>query len=312
MPTLDPVSDGVAPSLPFVPPGATLTASGRQALSLVAQDLRARGITDLLAPAYYCATMIEPFQLEGLHVELIPVAADLLLDPHALADALASRRRCGILHSETAGHLAGPALAHIFTRAKSAGHLLIADETHSFLDKPLGSPGGTAAAPPAGAPPAGAPPADYRVASLRKWLPLPDGAWVTGVPPRPLPRHEIDDAVTSASLRALAAGAGDGAGLKRRSGFGSVGGAQSGGEERRRIEAAGEDAGEDVGELWRRAEDLVDRAIQPAAMSPQARAILAALDAEAFLRRHRAAGSPIPFHWPRPRNLPAHILWPVR
>ncbi|NCD18909.1 MAG: hypothetical protein EOL89_02830 [Actinobacteria bacterium] len=277
----------VAASLPFVPPGAMLTASGRQALSLVAQDLRARGITDLLAPAFHCVTMIEPFQLEGLHVELIAVAADLLLDPHALAAALPTQRPAAILHSETAGHLAGPALADTFTHARTAGHLLILDETHSFLDKPLG--GGRTRSTPA---------ADYRVASLRKWLPLPDGAWVTGVPPRPLPRHQIDDAVTSAGLVALAAEAGEGEAW-----FGSVDEAGSGREEWLRSEAAGEDAGE----LWRRTEDLVDRAIQPAAMSPQARALLSALDAEAFLRRHRAPGSPVPFHWPRPQNLPAHI-----
>ena len=269
-----------AASLPFVPPGAMLTASGRQALSLVAQHLRTRGITELLAPAYHCTTMIEPFQLEGLHVELIPVAADLLLDPHALSAALEGRGRCGILHSETAGHVAGPALAAVLAAAREGGHAVVVDETHSFLDKALGGAGRTA----------GALTADLRVASLRKWLPLPDGAWVTGVPPRPLARHAIDDAVTSAGLLALAAGAVEG--LQGQCGPGAV----------------GEDA--DAGELWRRAEDLVDRAIQPAAMSPRARALLAALDVQAFLRRHRAAGSPIPFHWPRPRNLPAHIRWP--
>lgn len=269
-----------AASLPFVPPGAMLTASGRQALSLVAQHLRTRGITELLAPAYHCTTMIEPFQLEGLHVELIPVAADLLLDPHALSAALEGRGRCGILHSETAGHVAGPALAAVLAAARESGHAVVVDETHSLLDKPLGGAGRTA----------GALTADHRVASLRKWLPLPDGAWVLGVPPRPLARHAIDDAVTSAGLLALAAGTVEG--LQEQSGPGAV----------------GEDA--DAGELWRRAEDLVDRAIQPAAMSPQAQALLAALDVEGFLRRHRAAGSPIPFHWPRPRNLPAHIRWP--
>ena len=277
-----------AASLPFVPPGAMLTASGRQALSLVAQHLRTRGITELLAPSYHCTTMIEPFQLEGLHVELIPVAADLLLDPHALAAVLPTHRPAAILHSETAGHLAGPALADTLTHARTAGHLLIVDETHSLLDKPLG-----------GAQTGGAPANDYRVASLRKWLPLPDGAWVTGVPPRALPRREIDDAVTSAGLLALAAeAAGEGLDEQCRR--------EAAGEEldkRRRREAAGEVAGE----LWRRAEDLVDRAIQPAAMSTQARAILAALDDEAFLRGHRAAGSPIPFHWDRPANVPSRF-----
>ncbi len=230
----------------------------------MAQELRARGVTELLAPAFHCVTMIEPFQLEGDHAEFVPVAEDLLLDPAALASALASavptHRPAAILHSETAGHRAGPALAAVLAAAREGGHAVVVDETHSFLDRPADAPRT----------------ADFHIASLRKWLPLPDGAWVTGVPRRPLARHEIDDGVTSWGLAALAA----------------------------------EAAGQDAGELWRRAEDLVDRALQPAAMSPQACNILANLDAEDFLRRHRAAGSPIRFHWSRPRSFPAHIPWP--
>jgi len=47
------VSPNVAPP-PFVPPGATLTAFGRQALSLVARELRARGVRLLLGPDHHC------------------------------------------------------------------------------------------------------------------------------------------------------------------------------------------------------------------------------------------------------------------
>src|SRR5659263_651722 len=119
------VSPNVAPP-PFVPPGATLTAFGRQALSLVARELRARGVRLLLGPDHHCPTMFLPFQLEGIAVRTVPTGADTLMLGRALREALAGRPDAAVLHCETFGT-----------------------------------------------------PAD--VASLRKLLPVPDGAWVTGL-----------------------------------------------------------------------------------------------------------------------------------
>ena len=86
------MSPNVAPP-PFVPPGATLTAFGRQALSLVARELRARGVRLLLGPDHHCPTMFLPFQLEGIAVRTVPTGADTLMLGRALREALAGRPR---------------------------------------------------------------------------------------------------------------------------------------------------------------------------------------------------------------------------
>ncbi|MDA8437627.1 MAG: hypothetical protein M0Z51_02055, partial [Propionibacterium sp.] len=75
--------------LPLVPDGALLVANGKQALSLVAQDLRDRGVRTVLAPDFYCLTMIQPFQLEGITVRHVATDARGLVDPDALAAELA-------------------------------------------------------------------------------------------------------------------------------------------------------------------------------------------------------------------------------
>lgn len=304
------IDDGGA-RLPFVPPGATLTASGRQALSLVAQELRLRGITTLLAPAFHCPTMLEPFQLEGMHVELVTVGPDLLLDAAALASALPVAPAAAVLHCETLGNRARSELAAALGTARAAGHAVVVDQTHSFLDAASGAP--WCPGPPARSEVRG----DFHVASLRKWLPLPDGAWVTGVTPTALPRRPVDQAVTAAGLAALDAAAGAAADTARR-----------------------------FAEL----EELVDGATAPAAMSPQSLALLAELDgaelvrsraaaaaalrtrlrtagvellnesacfvavrlpeAERAARRMAESGVPQPLHWARPRHLAAGHPWP--
>ena len=74
----------------MVPDGALLVANGKQALSLVAQDLRDRGVRTLLAPNFYCLTMIQPFQLEGIKVRHVATDARALLDSEALVEELAT------------------------------------------------------------------------------------------------------------------------------------------------------------------------------------------------------------------------------
>ncbi|WP_170297216.1 DegT/DnrJ/EryC1/StrS family aminotransferase [Georgenia thermotolerans] len=225
----------------FVPDGATLVASGRQALSLVAQDLRARGVTTVLVPDHHCTTMVLPFQLEGLHVTTVATDERCLLDPGALAAALTDR--AAVLHCETFGNLAGPALARVLARARRGGVPVVVDETHSVLG-PDHADG------------------DYRVASLRKLLPVPDGAWVTGLaaPPGLTPRA-VDREITRLRIDAAA---------------------------RRRAPLHGREGAAEVQALFGRAEELMGQALAPSPMSPQAREVLTNLDGDALLARRRA------------------------
>ncbi len=164
--------------LPFVPNGALLVANGKQALSLVAQDLRDRGVRALLAPDFYCLTMIQPFQLEGIRIRHVATDARALLDSEALAEELAAGHHLAVLHCEVFGGLAGARLRDVLDAARAEDVPVVVDVTHSLFATSHG-------------------PADYLVASLRKLLPLPDGAFVTGLPGRPaMVRHRLDAAAT--------------------------------------------------------------------------------------------------------------------
>ncbi|GAA1640027.1 hypothetical protein GCM10009790_22190 [Georgenia ruanii] len=224
-----------------MPDGATLVASGRQALSLVAQDLRARGVRTVLVPAHHCTTMVLPFQLEGLHVETVATDPRCLLDADALAAALTDR--AAVLHCETFGNLAGAALAGVLERARRHGVPVVVDETHSVL-----GPEHTAG--------------DYRVASLRKLLPVPDGAWVTGLAgPAALTPHAVDREITRLRLDAAA---------------------------HKRAQLHGAALGAEVEAEFDYAEDLMDEALEPSPMSRRARRLLHNLDGGALLTRLRA------------------------
>ena len=157
-------------------------ANGKQALSLVAQDLRARGVRTLLAPDHYCLAMIQPFQLEGMRVRHVATDARALMDAVALRDALAAGADQAVLHCEVYGaHADGP-LREVLVDTRVSGVRVVVDATHSVFDEAHD-------------------PADYVVASLRKPLPVPDGAFVTSIAsPVPFGRREMDELATQLGL----------------------------------------------------------------------------------------------------------------
>jgi hypothetical protein len=237
-----------APDLPEDWEGAAAVALGRHALALVAQDLRARGITRIAVPDYHCVTMTLPFQLEGLHIAHVAVGEDLMADPAALERAIlgdgqtgrgrpACRDRSGgaapaswaILHCELFGAPPSPELSRALGGLREAGAILVLDDTHRWPLPALVD-------------------ADYLAVSARKLTGLSDGALARGGAigepggPRPLPRGGIDRAATAAWL------AGD----------------------------------------RDRAEDLMDLQLSPAAMSSQARAALSGLDLSALTAARRS------------------------
>ncbi|WIY83690.1 hypothetical protein [Propionimicrobium sp. PCR01-08-3] len=164
-----------------LPNDAVVTAFGRQALSLIAQELRARTITSLLAPDYYCPTMVLPFTLEGISVRFVETDTHCLMVPAALRSALARSPRSAVLHCETFGNQASAALADVLQSGREAGSTLIIDRTHSW-PHPLSTK------------------ADYVTASLRKLLPVTDGAFVTG-----LGQATLVPSSSSETTRAIAA-----------------------------------------------------------------------------------------------------------
>ena len=147
-----------------------LTGNGKQALGLVARALRSRGVRTVLVPRYRCEAMVLPFELEGMRARAVDVGPDLLLKPRALATALADEPGAAVLHCETYGNRARGDLADLLVRARRAGRVVVVDATHSLLDRPRLLDGA----------------ADVVVASLRKLLPVPDGAVIAWDPAGPL------------------------------------------------------------------------------------------------------------------------------
>lgn len=144
------------------------TALGRHALALVAQDLRARGIRQVAVPGYHCSTMVLPFELEGFHIEPVPVGRDLMFDPSALERCVTDQTRghpdsghWAVLHCEVFGTAPSSDLDSTFARLRRAGVTLVIDDTHRW-PLPPGVNG------------------DYIVASIRKFTGSPDGALVSG------------------------------------------------------------------------------------------------------------------------------------
>ncbi|MGJ9483629.1 hypothetical protein ACRQF6_05025 [Actinotignum sp. GS-2025f] len=213
-----------------IPPGAMLVQSGRQALGLIAQALAARGIRRVIAPGFLCATALTPFQLEGIRVRWVQVGPDLVPDPAALAKLLTDPRRCAVLISTTFGAWPTPELRAVLEGWEGRGGVVVADFTHA----PCGDATRKI-------------PAHYAAASLRKWFPIPDGAWAFGAA---LPAVAADNAaareVTRCGLLQLRGEENDGA-----------------------------------------AEAAIDAALSPSSMSGAARDILAHLDVAAVLERRR-------------------------
>jgi hypothetical protein len=226
------------------------------------------------------------------------------MDAEALAAALTDR--AAVLHCETFGNVAGAALARVLEGARRSGVRVVVDETHSVL-------GAEHAA------------GDYRVASLRKLLPVPDGAWVTGLTTPPaLAPHAVDEEITRLKVDAAT---------------------------HKRAQLRGVVDEVDVDEEFERAEDLMDSALEPSPMSRHARQLLGRLDAEVLLARRQAnadrlrsalrraglevlnpgaspcfvmvrhpqaaalmgrlarAGITGPVYWPRPHGLPRTTPW---
>ena len=149
--------------------------NGKQALALVARTLRARGTRTVLMPRYRCEAMAVPFALEGMRVLPVDVGADLLLDPCVLSEALDRAPGAAVVHCETYGNHGGQELTSALTIARMRGSAVILDATHSLVDRLLA----TAASPGAlGEIAGGSEPWDAIVASTRKLLPVPDGAWL--------------------------------------------------------------------------------------------------------------------------------------
>lgn len=164
--------------------GPTYLETGRQALAAVEEVLRQEGRRRLIMPGFFCDTMVMPFVRRGWEVVPVPIGRDLFPLPGAIAAALPEPCVATVLHAPYFGQDPPPRLAEELAAARQVGARIVVDETHRLFT--LSEVGG-----------------DFAVGSLRKTLPLVDGAYVVGLGTDP---HSGADAEASelSRLRAKA------------------------------------------------------------------------------------------------------------
>src|SRR3954453_5528053 len=158
--------------------------SGRQRFAAIAQELEAEERGRLLVPAHFCDSMLEAFLRRGWEVSPLPVGDDLFPLPGMIRQALAEPSATVVLHAPYFGQDTPAHVRDELAAARALGAKLVVDETH----RPL-SPSEF--------------PAEFRIASLRKTLPLYDGAYVIGLGAPVLPASDGPRSELS-SLRATA------------------------------------------------------------------------------------------------------------
>lgn len=214
--------------------------SGRQALAAVSTHLRNRGFRELLMPQHFCESMIEPFVRGGWGVSFYGFdqrwAAQEPLEP------LVSPSATAVLNFPAFGVPESLDWLRFLSETQERGGVVISDESHRGLSPGLAQ-------------------ADVRLASLRKMLPLPDGAFVTGL----VGQQTFSAGGEQAAVRAAA--------MVEKSSY-----------------LAGELSTSRHLDMFARAEDLTHQQTEPALMSELSAERIAALDWN-VLRSSRAANA---------------------
>lgn len=147
----------------------TYLESGRQALALLSAHLRELGYARLLMPDHFCDSMVSAFQSDNWTIDFFAVDEDWHCVPPA---HLATPEDTLIFSMSYFGVPESQSWLDFLSRARHAGAVVVSDESHRVLD-------------------AGPNIADYRIASLRKLLPVPDGAFLVGFErDLPAPGHQ--------------------------------------------------------------------------------------------------------------------------
>lgn len=132
--------------------------SGRMALRAVLRTIR-KGV--FLVPSYLCESILWAFRQESVPFEFYPVSDGLRVDPRDI-ERLLRRDVSGLLYIEWFGLSASGDISNLLAELVHDGRCVINDVTHAFPGiKEMASR-----------------PASHVLCSVRKTLPIPDGAFV--------------------------------------------------------------------------------------------------------------------------------------
>lgn len=161
---------------------SVLTSSGRGALSLLlgAVEMEAR---IALLPAYICDSVISPFEAHGYVCQFYDIDSDLTPN----LDCISNYQNVGLfLHMGYYGFPTNRGLSDIIKRLKLGGTIIVEDVTHTLFSKYTRFEAN-----------------DYYVASIRKWMGMPSGGFLSSHN-KPLPKTELhNDAFTTVRSKAL-------------------------------------------------------------------------------------------------------------
>ena len=156
---MDQLADSSVPPWESTATQTAYAETGRQVLSIAAEVLEHRGFNEVFMPSHLCESMIQPFLSRGWAVDAIPLTRDLRID--TANQPLPFRSHSVVVLAAYFGHIPSPAHIELAHAARSVGAFVIEDETHRVFTP-------------------GADWAHLRFASLRKILPVADGAYAQG------------------------------------------------------------------------------------------------------------------------------------
>jgi len=128
--------------------------TGRDCLEYIIQDLNLSSKDTVLLPAYLCPSILAPFQKRGINLIFYPVNSTLEVD---LPEFNSLVKNCSLALIINYFGFSQPKREEIRKICKKQGVFLVEDDVQSFLTKKCFV-------------------GDYVFNSLRKALPLPDGA----------------------------------------------------------------------------------------------------------------------------------------
>ena len=134
--------------------------SGRQAIASLISHLASEGRSRVMMPSHYCESMVQPFLRAGWTIDFCRVGKDWVINPPS--EPLERPTETLIFSASFFGVSESSSWSAFLREERARGAVVLSDETHRVLGQ-------------------GLPLADFRVASLRKMLPVPDGGALVGL-----------------------------------------------------------------------------------------------------------------------------------
>jgi dTDP-4-amino-4,6-dideoxygalactose transaminase len=146
---------------PFFP-NAALVSTGRTALKIIARLLKQSNRPPrVLLPSYLCASIVQPFENEQVSLSFYPVEEDLATDPQVLLRAIRQTRPGACLFINYFGFPPSAAVAAALASCRKDSWVIEDCSQGFWTEGPESAVGHVG---------------DFVLASLRKFLPVPDGA----------------------------------------------------------------------------------------------------------------------------------------